>query len=742
MTDKVSKGNDRGVYRMQIQTGDMSQSIKSGIKPAAIGQIHAVSIKERISATEALVSMGGKDMRMTFENGIPSDNRIQIEITGVQTDLIKAKQVPRSAEPLPTREAAELDALMKSAGVDASSMKELAQMLSRNGYSITNELLKGLQDFLKTEAGTNEQKLVTIESAARRGLEMSISHLKAIHASLHGESISRVVGDLASELPRVSNVLSNNRSEMTAIVRLMAAIESSENMADIRKHVMEFLKEAQPSLFDKRAILKALSEGKEAILQTLRLAGQKGSGQEVLTEEGKWFKDLLKMIQKQPSIEQVLMQAKQFGTMSGMQGLQGSSDFMATVAKAEQLTAKGRELLARKELTDAVKRLEESNPQIKQPPSGLVLSAVEANDIEQAVQSLKLDSKSILVTQISERLAQLAIDFKQAKRDIVRNLDQSLQLLSIRQPQARQVLEATIKQLDTAILKGEYMLYADMATEKKLLLASGRLQEARALLAGGNLAGASDIVREMKALTEGIMFKPSEVRLKHFTAGMDDAQTPLYKPEQSGRQLFELIRKLGMMNEADTARTLMDGKQQGPQANLKSSLLQALNEGTLSPKLAHQAEQIVQTITGQQLLAKPDSSGMQQLAFQLPLILQKQVENVKVFVNGQGGKESIDWENCRLYFVMETKRLGEIGISLTAHNRNLLITFNSDKKDLPHRLEPLTESVFGRLEEIGYVVGSLQVKPFKRETEETEAGKEVSQQLINPFAGKGYDRTI
>lgn len=720
---------------------DTSQTIKSGIKPAAIGQIHTVSIKERISATEALVSMAGKDMRMTFENGIPSENRIQIEITGVQTDLIKAKQVPRNAEPLPTGAAAELDALMKSAGVDASSMKELAQMLSRNGYSITNELLKGLRDFLKTEAGTNEQKLLTIEAAARRGLEMSTSHLKAIHASLHGESISRVVDDLASELPQVSNVLSSNRSEKTAIVRLMAAIESSENMADIRKHVMEFLKEAQPSLFDKRAILKALSEGKEAILQTLRLAGQNGSGQEVLTEEGKWFKDLLKMIQKQPSIEQVLMQAKQFGAMSGMQGLQGSSDFMEAVAKAEQLITKGRELLARKELTDAIKQLEESNPQIKQPPSGLVLSAIEANDIEQAVQSLKLDSKSILVTQISERLAQLAIDFKQAKRAIVRNLDQSLQLLSMRQPQAKQVLEATIKQLDTAILKGEYMLYADMATEKKLLLASGRLQEARALLAGGNLAGASDIVREMKALTEGIMFKPSEVRLKHFTAGMDDAQTPLYKPEQSGRQLFELIRKLGMMNEADTARALMDGKQQGPQANLKSSLLQALNEGTLSPKLAHQAEQIVQTITGQQLLAKPDSSGMQQLAFQLPLILQKQVENVKVFVNGQGGSESIDWENCRLYFVMETKRLGEIGISLTAHNRNLLITFNSDKKDLPHRLEPLTESIFGRLEEIGYTVGSLQVKPFKRETEETEAG-EVNQQLINPFAGKGYDRTI
>ena len=91
---------------------------------------------------------------------------------------------------------------------------------------------------------------------------------------------------------------------------------------------------------------------------------------------------------------------------------------------------------------------------------------------------------------------------------------------------------------------------------------------------------------------------------------------------------------------------------------------------------------------------------------------------------------------------METKRLGEIGISLTAHNRNLLITFNSDKEDLAHRLEPLTDSVFGQLEEIGYTVGSLQVKPFKRETEETRAGNEVSQQLINPFAGKGYDRTI
>ncbi|MGM9931677.1 hypothetical protein [Pradoshia sp.] len=724
---------------MQIQLTDTNQAAAAGTRPLAIGQVYTVSIKERLSSSAAVVSLNGREMKMAFEGGVPSEQRILIEITSRQNDTVIAKQVAKNVESAQSGTSLDLDGLLRTAGLEGASLKEVqqaARILLDKGYSMTSELAKMLQQWMKTEAGSVAQKLETIKAAAGRGLEMTDSHLKAIHTALHGESISKVMEEVGKELP-----LLESRRETSSILRLIAAIESSEDDAFIRKQVLAFIKGAKLDAGEKGALLKSLPEGKTAILHTLHSLGQKGSGEAVLTAEAEMLKSLLKTIQRQPDMEQVLNQVRTFSQDDRVQRMENYTDFSTAVAKAEGLSASGRELSARKVLTEALGQLEERNPELRQPVKEALLTAEELNSISQAVQSLKLDSKNILVTEISQRLAQLTIDFKQTKRDIGKNLDQSLQLLSNRQPQVKQVLESTIKQLDTAILKGDYMLYADMGTEKKLLLASSRLQEARSLLMNGNFGEASQIVREVKASVEGLVFKPSDVKVKHFVAGMEEQQVQVYKPEQpSGRQMLELIRKLGMMNEADTVKALLDGKQPEARANVKSALLHALNDGGLNPKLAAQAEQAVQTITGQQLLAKPDSSGLQQLALHLPLMLQKQVEDVKVFVQANGENETLDWENCSLYFVLETKRLGEIGISLTANNRNLFITFTSDKKDLSQRLEPLAETTFERLGEIGYSIGTVQVKPFKRETEEME--QQARTPIINPFAGKGYDRTI
>ena len=148
----------------------------------------------------------------------------------------------------------------------------------------------------------------------------------------------------------------------------------------------------------------------------------------------------------------------------------------------------------------------------------------------------------------------------------------------------------------------------------------------------------------------------------------------------------------------------------------------------------------VQHHSGKQLLAKSDSSGLQSLALQLPLLLHKEVENVKVYVNSQSDKEQLDWENCSLYFVLETKRLGEIGISLTATNRNLFLTFKSDKDDLQQSVNRLTESSLERFEEIGYKVGSVQFKSMTVESKEPERQARPSAQGV--FKKKGYDVSI
>ena len=143
--------------------------------------------------------------------------------------------------------------------------------------------------------------------------------------------------------------------------------------------------------------------------------------------------------------------------------------------------------------------------------------------MNEQLQALNLSSKDILVTRISQKLAQVTADFRNLKRDLTRNLNQVEHSLNTFKnngaPQAKQVLEATITKLDHAILKSDMMLFTDMKTEKQLLQASSQLAEAKKLLAKGQHVEAGKIVHEMKSLIEKVVFQPSQQKIVHYVKG-------------------------------------------------------------------------------------------------------------------------------------------------------------------------------------------------------------------------------
>jgi hypothetical protein len=123
---------------------------------------------------------------------------------------------------------------------------------------------------------------------------------------------------------------------------------------------------------------------------------------------------------------------------------------------------------------------------------------------------------------------------------------------------------------------------------------------------------------------------------------------------------------------------------------------------------------------------------------QLPILLNKQVENVKVYVNSQKKGEKIDWENCNLTFLLETKKLGAVGITISAVNRNLSITFKNNLDDLQAKIQPLTDVTKEHLQEIGYQVGAIQIRPLS----EKQTTEEKAVPMRAAFTEKGYDFTI
>ncbi|MED4968211.1 hypothetical protein [Parageobacillus toebii] len=429
--------------------------------------------------------------------------------------------------------------------------------------------------------------------------------------------------------------------------------------------------------------------------------------------------------------------------------------------KALQLQENGRELAARQTMLETLTEIETSLPSAGNEETDPSTSLDNLFDSEWQT-SIQLQTKDIIVQTVTKKMSQATIDFKNIKRDIMRNLETIWQLIEkykqSAQPQAKQLLETTIKQLDNAILKSDMMLFTDMMTEKQLMKASSQLAEARKRLNKGDYSGAQKIVKEVKDVLAKMQFKPSDVKVKHFVANeslkfagspkefltqMNKTVQP-FALEPSARQMFEMIRRLGLTHDYEVAESLVfkGNNEAAPQQNMKAMFLKLAQSG--NEQVAQQAEQALNNLTGQQLLNKFDAgANVQSFFFTLPLLLQNEVRSIKVYVNSRKDGERIDWENCSLYFLLETKKLGDIGILLNANERNLSITFRNDKEDFTEKIQPLIDVAKERLEEIGYRVTGVNVTKLSKENMPMKESKPISQTpSYATFTEKGYDFTI
>jgi hypothetical protein len=727
-----------------------------------IGDIGSMVIKERTGNNEAKVLLKGQELTVSFDGPMPSEDRSFVQITNQnENGQFTVKTLSNSKSSSASQS---VDDLLKKSGFDPNTnpdLKEAANQILSRGGMVTKDTLTNIQDFLKNDIGTVADKLETINIMQQKNLEFTKTQLHAVHTALNGTSLTESLKELVSgslDIPATNSETSNgiNSEAIEKLIAFLDPVKDAQTIANIKKAWQiqkagierisqalsdSDLKEAIRNETDLNKIIQILKKQQlpqnveAAINDALKLekigAAQLDATLKGITKSDRDYEpmqDAIKLLQKEPSLEKVL---------EGMKKLLESSDVLSglksALEKATQLYGQGRELAARKELSTAIQQLQENNP----PSEDSSLTKAEQYYINEAVQSLKLDSKNVLVTQITKKLSQLVIDFKQMHQEIIRNLDASSRLIEANSPvPAKQMLEATISKLDQTILKGDFLLYTDMSTEKKLLTASSRLTEAKNLLIKGKITEANQLVKEVKNNVDGIIFKPSDSRVKHMISDQDllSPKSMIEKAvstNASARDIFETIKKLGLTHEIDSANALI--KKEDAPSNLKSVLLQ-MHDGPSNP----QAEKALATITGQQLLNKPDSSSVQNLFMQLPILLNKHVENVKVYVNSQKKGEKIDWENCNLTFLLETKKLGAVGITISAVNRNLSITLKNNLDDLQAKIQPLTEVTKEHLQEIGYQVGAIQFKPLS----EKQTTVERSAPMRAAFTEKGYDFTI
>ncbi|MDQ0244775.1 hypothetical protein J2S09_002346 [Bacillus fengqiuensis] len=446
-----------------------------------------------------------------------------------------------------------------------------------------------------------------------------------------------------------------------------------------------------------------------------------------------------KMIQKEPNVQAIIQFVKEnlLGELDGPV----KEKVMNHLELAEGQAAEQKELGARKELASLVQLLKEEG--------GTLLLPEEASLHEEMAPIAQGMSKDFIVTTITKKLAQAAADFKTMQKEAMRHLSAIEQSLDNRAPtgriQARQLLETVIKNLDQAIMKSDFMLYADMKTEKSMLEASTLLQQAKKLLAKGETQDSLQVVKQVKAMMQEVNFKPSETKMMHMVKQEWGQASPLgnalslaNQQDGSARQVLEMMRQLGLNREHDLAGQLAS-KQAVTQQDVKSALWQMAGDQGKMPQLLEQA---LQHVTGQQLLSKQDTQGnLQHMFFQLPYLLQNEVKDVKVYVNSQKQNEKVDWENCSLYFLFETKKMGDVGILLNAVDRKLSITFKNDDETFPQKSEPLADRLKEKVSDIGYLVSGIQHQALTVRQEETEQEDQMASRPAH-FSLKGFDYSI
>ncbi|MFC3886518.1 hypothetical protein ACFOU2_24700 [Bacillus songklensis] len=625
---------------MQIQnqlwtTGKEPIAESGGFKQ---GDVVKGTITEKLSDTEAMVQVNGKDVKMKFDQPIGTEKEVMVQVQKMNGEAVEVKNV--TAVPAKAPLFVNIDAVLAEIGLyeGKQEAKQYIQRQLERGR-VRQEHIKPIVSFWKETKGTNDEKQRTVEAALQKKLPVKAAVLSAVHEALNGK--------LA---PTFMESIKSTPEQMVQV--------TEEEIGPLVKSIMEEM-DTQKAWTHVESPFS--SEG---------------------VEEGQVLPEL---------------PAQSY---------------------------------------DGMKSVTEQNVHISTDSQPI--------------------SKDVMVTTVTKKLKQITQEFQTYKKETHQSLQLVEKSLQVNKEQAAPLLEMVIHKLDKAILKSDFLLYADMKTEKSMLQASNLLKEAKQLLSKGETQDSLKVIHQVKELIQKIEYKPSEVKMVHyvkdellsartepsFQQAVKKAAQLAVPQEMTGRKVFELVRQLGLNRENELMDSLVFKNKEVPNANDLKSMILAVQQKQGAEKLPSALGSMLQKITGQQLLNKHEGTNQVQNAFfHLPVQVSEEVRDVKVFIKAQNKFDKMDWENCSLYFLLQTKTLGDVGISLMAVNRRLGITFKNDEEAFAEKAKPLTEKLSKAIQEIGFEITSVHYQKFGDTTEETEKQTVSKHSHVKPRQ-EGFDYSI
>lgn len=150
------------------------------------------------------------------------------------------------------------------------------------------------------------------------------------------------------------------------------------------------------------------------------------------------------------------------------------------------------------------------------------------------------------------------------------------------------------------------------------------------------------------------------------------------------------------------------------QDTLKGVLLQVLSSQDAPPALKEAAQQVIQHLTGQQLLLNTDRTApFAQITLFIPLHGSDGEQTASVHIQSRRGRKGeLDATNCRLLFDLDMKFLGQTLIDVQVVDRIVSLNFRNDQPFAAELFEGTKQELAQAVSSIGYQLLSVKTEPL------------------------------
>lgn len=633
-------------------------------------------------------------------------------------------------------------------GKPSPELREVLKQFLSVGRPLNKEMVQLMDQIMQKGEGTPQQKQEVFRLIAQKNINLSLYSYKAVFQALHGPSLESLLDQLSDHGESFTTI---NHMTGKAEGKWIQKLDLLVNMLQDRSHVPVNLEQNIAGLKKEIHLSQLHPSKKEKLNQLLsELVLKESSTSNLIQREG--TKDSLNQQSIRPSgkIESALL------PQAHVEPLENTTQ---TPSHQVEEAVGNNPLL---KIENLLKEIQQSNPEMQ-------------------LSTMQSATFSRIMEYIPQHLRKVGEEFTEIKKQVIQNIDRMTQFMDQKIPQAesyvKRVIEPTIDLVNRLINKGEFALHADMEFEHDVLRISSELQKVKGMLEQGDQKRALESFQSLRKDLEKLHWQPSITKVESFFSKWTGDQTPgnplmsfaqdWQKGEITGRVVQEWMRDLGLSHERDALDFLIHrNKKEDEQSlnlslhhskgvaeeeiekdiprNMKSWLMDNMEKDT--PARAKQAmEQALTNVTGQQLLSKPEqNTQMQTMYVQLPLPWEDRTRTVKMEIHSRSQGEKMDWENCHLFFYLDTPKFGETGISVQVMNRDITLKFQNDHEGVESFFSPYIPLMEESLKGIGYRINKVQFESVQQDKVEREQVKKSEPaQPKSPYSHqKGLDLSI